>query len=116
MAFTKGVSGNPGGRVKNKEFTDALRLAVLEIHPETKLKKLRVIANKLADLACEGDVAAIREVSDRLDGKSIASVDITTRHADARDIPDSELLDIATGSSNGTAEEAGSATEPNSVH
>lgn len=116
MAFTKGTSGNPSGRVKTKEFTDMLRLAVLEIHPETKLKKLRVIANKLADLACEGDVAAIREIGDRLDGKSIASVDITTRHADPRDVPDSELIDIATGSSNGASGETGSETEPNSVH
>jgi len=34
-----------------------------------KIKRLRLIARKLIDLAISGDVQAIREVNDRVDGK-----------------------------------------------
>ena len=33
-------------------------------------KKLNLIAEKLADLAIAGDLAAIREIGDRVDGKA----------------------------------------------
>lgn len=116
MTFQKGQSGNPFGRAKTKEVTDALRIVSLEIDPETKKRKIRLMAEKLFELAIAGDVSAIREVSDRLEGKSVASVDIKTREHDPRDVPDSTLIDIATASSAGTAPEEGGAKEPNSVH
>ena len=37
-------------------------------------KKLRAIADKLIDLAAEGDMAAIRELGDRLDGKAAQAI------------------------------------------
>lgn len=57
----------PGSQNKDKPFRDALRLAIADA--EDNPRKLRKIAEKLFDKAAEGDVAAIKEIADRLDGK-----------------------------------------------
>jgi hypothetical protein len=67
MAFEAGKSGNPGGRPKEKPFREALNLAITDAGDDRR--KLREIAAKLLDKAAEGDIQAIREVADRLDGK-----------------------------------------------
>ena len=57
--------GRPIGSVnREKPFNDALRIA-LRGDP----LRLRRIAEKLAEKAEEGDLGAIRELADRLDGK-----------------------------------------------
>jgi len=81
MAFVKGKSGNPGGRPKDKPWQDALRMAALE--PDgSGVRKLRRIAEAVVDAAIAGDMAAAREIGDRLDGKAVqaieASVETTT--------------------------------------
>ena len=68
MPFEKGKSGNPSGRVKDKPFRDALIMAVKEVG-DNDPKALRGIATALLGKACTGDVPAIKEVADRLDGK-----------------------------------------------
>lgn len=50
-----------------KPFRDALRLVIADA--EDNPRKLRKIAEKLFDEAAQGDVLAIREIADRLDGK-----------------------------------------------
>jgi len=52
---------NPSRRI----WGDVLRRAVLQADG----KKLRAIADALIDRAAEGDVSAIKELGDRLDGK-----------------------------------------------
>ena len=75
--------GRPIGSVnREKPFTDALRIA-LRGDP----LRLRRIAEKLAEKAEEGDLAAIRELADRLDGKP-------TQIIDRRDVPIEELTDL----------------------
>lgn len=61
--------GNPTsrGQQRDKPFRDALRLAISE--SEDNPRKLRRLAEKLYDTAAEGDVGAIKEIADRLDGK-----------------------------------------------
>src|SRR6476661_7700062 len=60
--------GRPIGSVnKEKPFNDALRIA-LRGDP----LRLRRIADKLATLAEGGDLAAIKEIADRLDGRPAA--------------------------------------------
>lgn len=60
------------GRQKRKIMTDAL---IIALHREAAgadgkpTKKLNAIADKLVDRAIDGDVAAIKEVFDRSDGK-----------------------------------------------
>jgi len=57
--------GRPIGSLnRHKPFGDALRIA-LRGDP----LRLRRIAEKLAEKAEEGDLSAIRELADRLDGK-----------------------------------------------
>ena len=51
-----------------KTFANMLRVAISEAHGEGGTK-LRAVADALVKKAMEGDVAAIREIGDRLDGK-----------------------------------------------
>ena len=63
--------GRPIGSVnREKPFNDALRVA-LKRDPH----RLPRIAEKLAEKAEEGDLAAIREIADRLDGKPTQVID-----------------------------------------
>ena len=82
MAWEKGKSGNPQGRPKERPFTDALRIALSEEDPVTKVRKLRSIADKLVDAAMAGDPWAIKEVMDRIEGKpaQTADVNVTADH------------------------------------
>ena len=69
MPFEKGQSGNAEGRpVSQKAFANMLRLAINEAVAEGGTK-LRQVASALVDKAISGDVPAIREIADRLDGK-----------------------------------------------
>ena len=69
MKFQPGQSGNPAGRTSEKLFTDAIRIAALEVDPVTKKRKLRLIAEKLVKKATAGEDWAIGQIGDRLDGK-----------------------------------------------
>ena len=55
---------------KIKVWEDAIRRAILADDG----KRLRQIAEKLLDKAAEGDVTAMKEIGDRLDGKSMQPV------------------------------------------
>jgi len=65
MPFQPGQSGNPGGKTQNKPWADAIRMAIAQDDPE----RLRKLAKRLLDKAEEGDMAALKELGDRLDGK-----------------------------------------------
>ena len=83
--------GRPIGSVnREKPFNDALRIA-LRSHP----LRLRRIAEKLTEKAEEGDLAAIREIADRLDGKPTQVVD--RRDVSIEELSDAELHLIAFG-------------------
>ncbi len=67
MVFRKGQSGNPGGRPKSKLFREALLAELAAAGDDTA--EIRDIARKLIDMAKEGDIQAVKEVADRLEGK-----------------------------------------------
>lgn len=70
--FPPGVSGNPNGRPKKgTALTDVMR-EMLEGNPEIK----KAIMAKLLKGAADGDLAFIREVLDRIDGKPTVTADI----------------------------------------
>lgn len=100
MVFQPGNRANPGGRPKDKAFTDALRLAVNRADPEGK-KKLYLIAERLVAEAMAGESWAIQQVADRLDGKPAQESTVTV-HRVTRELSDDELSDIAVGSGEGT--------------
>ena len=82
MAFKKGKSGNPRGRGADKEWRDAVRLAVHELREvkgddgkSEKIKALRLLARALVDAGLVGDVTALKEIGDRLDGKPTQAIE-----------------------------------------
>ena len=77
MTWKKGQSGNPYGRAKDKVWGDAIRIAVYEAYEGGDRKKLRVLADRLVDKALEGDITAMKEIGDRLDGKAAQSVEMS---------------------------------------
>ncbi|MBX5143225.1 hypothetical protein HJB79_31445 [Rhizobium lentis] len=54
---------------KEKSFANMLNIAIKEAIEGTDKTKLRAVADALVEKAMTGDVAAIKEVADRLDGK-----------------------------------------------
>ena len=53
---------------KEKSFANMLNIAIREAHDEGK-DKLRAVADALVTEAIAGNIQAIKEVADRLDGK-----------------------------------------------
>jgi hypothetical protein len=90
MPFRKGRSGNPGGRPKETPFADALRMEIKAAGKDHKA--LRNVARALIDKAATGDIPAIRELADRLDGKAIQAVDTTLSSTDGAPITRVELV------------------------
>jgi hypothetical protein len=81
--------GRPiGSANKQRPFNEALQVAL-----RSRPLALRRIADRLLDAAEKGDLAYIRELADRLDGKSPQMVD----HGDApiTQLSDSQLYEIA---------------------
>jgi hypothetical protein len=79
MPFAKGQSGNPGGRPKDKPFAEALRMELKAAGKDHRA--LRKIARALIAKAEDGDLPAIREIADRLDGK-VTTTDVPEESGD----------------------------------
>jgi hypothetical protein len=63
-----------------KTFANMLRIAIKEAH-ETGGDKLRAVADALVNKAMTGDVPAIKEIADRLDGKVPQAVEGELKHS-----------------------------------
>ena len=98
MAFKKGISGNPGGKSREKIFTDALRLELNRIDPNDKEKRKKVnrLAEKLVECAIEDKQSwAFQQIADRLEGKPVQVVDATVDdHRTVHEFSDAELTAI----------------------
>lgn len=66
------IGGQPGNKnaTKNKVWIEALNRSIAQDDG----KRLRAAAEKLLDLAVAGDVQALKELGDRLDGKPAQTV------------------------------------------
>ncbi len=76
--FGPGNNANPNGRPKGKTFSGYLREALEKIDPKTGKETYVSVAEALLRVALRGDVAAIKEFADRLDGKPSQKTDITS--------------------------------------
>ena len=97
-SWPKGQSGNPNGRplgastAHAKEWFRRLRVAArrkVKIGPDgepvlvkyqagKQIDRLTVAADKVLELACEGNMWAVEHIANRLDGKVKEQVDLTT--------------------------------------
>jgi hypothetical protein len=85
MPFTKGQSGNPAGRPKKgSTLTEALESALEKKGKGGKLKRT-ILADTLIDLAINArNIAAIKYMMDRVDGRPTESIELTDGAVDQR--------------------------------
>lgn len=75
MVFKPGQSGNPGGSTKRRLLTDALVSRLLwpadeKPHKDELRTTAQVIVEHLVQKALQGDVRAITEIYERVEGKA----------------------------------------------
>ena len=64
--------GRPIGSInRQKPFTDALRVALLSGGG----RRLRIIAERLVEAAEQGNIQAIQQIGDRLDGRPVQALE-----------------------------------------
>ena len=68
-----GVKGRSGRSVRESIWYDALRRA-LKRREESDPRAVEKLANKLITMASEGDLGALKELADRLDGKAAQQI------------------------------------------
>lgn len=107
MAFQKGNQL----AAKSRLFDGALKRAIAQDDG----KRLRDAAEKLLTLAAEGEAWAIRELADRLDGKSQQNVSVERKNVS--DLSLSDLKDeLAAAIAGGSADEGVGAEVATPVH
>lgn len=90
-----------GGQPGNQNAAKAKRLSA---HLQARIDERKLegpLMDALLDRALDGEIPAIKEVFDRIDGKSKQqmAVEATIRHRSAKEMSDDELAAIATASS-----------------
>lgn len=80
MAGVKGRSG----KHTDKAWRDAIRLAIAR-RDKGEVKAIQLLADALLDKAMEGDMQALKEIGDRLDGKAIQATALTD--SEGNDVP-----------------------------
>lgn len=80
MTFKAGQSGNPSGdNAGAKIWRQALVRALKRRETGEDKQALEFLADALLDKALIGDVSALKELGDRLDGKAQQSIDMTVK-------------------------------------
>ena len=65
--------GNQNAR--KRHWAEAITAAVQkEIDPATGRRKIHAIADKLMEMAEAGDIQAMKEIGDRIDGKAVQTI------------------------------------------
>ena len=68
---------NPKGAKSDKIWREAIMRAVRRVHTGTRTQHLERLADKLVKQGLAGDVSALREIGDRLDGKPTQGIDLS---------------------------------------
>jgi len=77
MAERGGQPGN-NNAAKNKPFAEAIERALKKRSKIEGAADLLTIAEKLIDMAADGDIQAVKEIADRTDGKAKQQIDLGT--------------------------------------
>lgn len=108
---------NNRNAARAKDWRDTLVFVLENYKGCEKGMALREIANTLIAKAIDGDMQAIKEIGDRIDGKAVQCIEAEiNRIRDVKELTDEELESIAAGVSTGTAGSEGCEKEPDSVH
>lgn len=111
MPWTKGQSGNPNGRArKTRAFADLLRQVANRKDEATGQTNKELIAEKIINLAKDGDVPAARLFYEYTDGKPLQQQDITLRGGLSLAVIE-EIVDVEEAPLDGTADDNGQ-TQP----
>lgn len=78
--------------MSEKPWADALRRAAAVTDEATKKKRLLLVAEKVFAMAIAGDLGAVREIGDRLDGKAAQDTTLTIEKREAVDWTREELV------------------------
>ncbi len=70
------IPRNPRGQQRDRIYREALRLELADMSEGVDLKKLRQIARAHIEKAASGDMQAIKELADRLDGRPAQILDL----------------------------------------
>lgn len=73
MNMAGAPKGNNNASKNNRLWADSIRRELVQGDG----KKIRAIAKKLVQMAEAGDMAAIREIGDRMDGKAVQAIEGT---------------------------------------
>lgn len=90
--WPKGVSGNPGGRPKQKLISDALRDGLAECIERGDKTGAMLIADAIMGKAIKGDVGAAIFVRDSTEGKPVQAVKVEAKMDEATAL---RLADLA---------------------
>ena len=112
--------GNGNAR-RGKTWREALEFALRNYEDkENEVKRgeaLRKIGKTLIQQAIAGDMAAIKEIGDRIDGKAVQVIDATIEEVtSAEQLTDEQLANIAATSSARAAKAKRSKKESNKLH
>ena len=112
---------NPTGKNgrEQKPWADAIKraLARAEHDPKGSHRALNALAERLLDKCADGDMASLRELGDRLDGKAPQSTDLTINdRRSVADLTNAELAAIAAGGSARAVDAEDGASESPAVH
>lgn len=91
--FMPGQSGNPNGRPRTRGLLVQLKAELGEVTKGRSAEEL--IAQKLVNLAKRGNLAAIRECFDRLEGKPRQAFDLNDERRQLQGRTDEEKLHLA---------------------
>ena len=89
---------NPKGKKSEKGWRDAIMVSVNELYDvedsPKKVKALRLISKKLVGMALDGDLGAIQEIGNRLDGRAPQTIKADVKHSvDAVSLDERALAD-----------------------
>lgn len=92
---------------KAKVWAAAIERALERRQPlDVRIKAIDELADKLLALGYEGDLSALQEIGNRLDGKPAQALELSghLEHREAKELTEDELARIAAGGSAGAAE------------
>ncbi len=101
-----GTIGNTNSSKNNRLWSDTIRRACVQ----NDGKLLRELAEALIEKALEGDIMAIKEVGDRLEGKPVARTELTGQ--DGNPIETKWLVQIVQVSADAASEANADAETP----